>query len=222
VTRPIIVLRPEPGNAATMQRAGEKGLTAIALPLFAVVAIDWRAPDAADHDALILTSANALRWGGAQLDGLRGLPVFAVGQATAAAARAAGFEVSATGRGDANALLAIAEAQGIRRALHLGGRESTIAAGGTVARSIAVYASDPCVVPAGALRALIDATALLHSARAAQRLAALVDVAGFPRGRIAIAALSAAVAAAAGPGWQATAIAPTPDDDAVLSVAATI
>ena len=64
MSRPLAVLRPEPGNGATAARIEELGFRAIRLPLFAVRALAWTMPDAADHDALLLTSANAVRFGG--------------------------------------------------------------------------------------------------------------------------------------------------------------
>ena len=106
MTRTLAVLRPEPGNAATVARARAAGFATLSLPVFAVVPLAWDVPDPADYDALILTSANAVRHAGAGLDRLRVLPVFAVGARTAAAARAAGFDVAQTGCEDAAALLA--------------------------------------------------------------------------------------------------------------------
>src|SRR5204862_3541714 len=92
--RRVIVLRPEPGASATVGRARRRGIEAVALPLFETEPIAWEAPDPARFDALLLTSANAVRLGGDQLDALRALPVHAVGEATAYAAREAGFEVA--------------------------------------------------------------------------------------------------------------------------------
>jgi len=60
--------------------------------------------DDADYDAVIVTSANALRAIDAPLHRLLKLPLFAVGAHTAEAARAAGFSQVLTGKGDAAAL----------------------------------------------------------------------------------------------------------------------
>ena len=49
-------------------------------------------------DGLLLTSANAMRYGGEGLRALRGLKVYAVGEATAEAAREAGFDIAADRR----------------------------------------------------------------------------------------------------------------------------
>jgi uroporphyrinogen-III synthase len=213
--RPVAVLRPEPGNAATAARAEAMGLTAIRLPLFAVRPVAWHCPDPAGHDALILTSANAVRHGGPALAGLRGLPVLAVGAATAAAAREAGFEVVETGDRDATALIALADARGVARALYLGGRERMVPPGGPITAAVTVYASDALPIPAEAIRHLSGTVVLLHSARAARRFAALAR----DRDRYRIATLSPAVRDAAGPGWDAIAVAAAPVDAALLAAA---
>ncbi|GAA0338560.1 hypothetical protein GCM10009087_56260 [Sphingomonas oligophenolica] len=219
MTGPLAVLRPEPGNTATAALIEALGLPPLRLPLFAVQAIDWSPPDPADHDALLLTSANAIRFGGPGLAPLQHLPVFAVGPKTAETARAAGFDVLAAGQVDASALLALAGARGISRALHLAGRHRTIEAGGPVSRTIAVYASEDTPVSATQVQNLRGSIALLHSARAAKRLAALADLYGVPRASIGIAALSPAVAAAAGPGWATIAAAAVPTDPALIEAA---
>lgn len=215
MNRPIAVLRPEPGNAATATRIEALGRRAVRLPLFATHAIDWTPPDASGFDALILTSAQAPRLAGAGLAALASLPVHAVGAATAAAAEAAGLRVVATGDDDATSLVTAAQANGVRRALFLGGRDRRVQAGGIVAQAIAVYAADAVAVD---IAALAGTVALLHSARAAQRLGALADD-GPGRGGIATAAISSAVADAAGAGWARVAVSPLPTDDALIAAA---
>src|SRR3569623_437618 len=104
-------------------------------------------PDPAEFDALILTSANAARLAGPGGDALRRLPVHAVGATTAAAAKAQGLTVMTVGRGDGRDLVATLAPQGVKRALLLAGRDRRLDAGGIIARTIAVYASEP-VAPA--------------------------------------------------------------------------
>jgi uroporphyrinogen-III synthase len=219
VTRPVAVLRPEPGNSATAARLAERGLTAIRLPLFQVVGLAWDVPDPSAFDALIITSANTLRHGGNGLGVLKSLPVLAVGAATANAARTAGFDVVAVGEADAAALIAEAATRGIGRALHLGGREAMVAAGGVVARAIPVYASEAATIDAGQVAALSGSIALLHSARAARQLAMLIDQSGIDRHDIAIAAISPAVAATTGLGWARINVATSPNDPALIDCA---
>jgi len=215
MSRTLAVLRPEPGNAATAARAGAAGYAVLRLPLFAVVPLDWPVPDASDHDALVLTSANTVRAAGASLGRLAGLPVIAVGEQTAAAAREAGLSVAATGGSDATGLATLLAERGMSRALHLGGRERTPVAG--VTRAIPVYASEPRAVAPVDLARLAGSVALLHSARAAARLGALLDWAEVPRSHVTIGAFSAAIADAAGSGWRAVAVAGSPSDAALFA-----
>jgi uroporphyrinogen-III synthase len=219
MTRPLAILRPEPGNSATAERIETLGYRAIRLPLFAVRGLAWTPPDPAEHDALLLTSANAVRFGGPGLAEFLHLPVLAVGDKTAETAILAGFDVMAAGNADAAAMLALATARNLSRVLHLGGRDRAIEAQGPVTHAIAVYASEEVPVPAEQVLRLRDTIALLHSARAAARLAALIDGQAIARSSIGIAALSPAVAAAAGPGWATVTIAANPTDTALIAAA---
>ncbi|MDP5280529.1 uroporphyrinogen-III synthase [Sphingomonas sp. DG1-23] len=200
MSRAIAVLRPEPGNRVTAAAIEARGRTAIRMPLFEVKPLAWEAPDVAGFDALILTSANALRHGGAGLAALHRLPVYAVGEATAEAALRSGFGVRLVSDEGAAALIARAEAAGVRHALHLAGRERTLETGGIIAEVIAVYASERRT-PDEVAR-LAGSIALVQSARSGAWLAELADAQGLDRSRIALVAVSTAAAAAAGPGWQ--------------------
>ena len=101
----ILLLRPEPGASQSAERARAMGLEPVVAPLFSILSAAWDAPAAGDFDAVLLTSANAARHGGTRLAHYTHLPCFAVGEATAEAARAAGFAEVHTGPGDAAALL---------------------------------------------------------------------------------------------------------------------
>jgi uroporphyrinogen-III synthase len=213
--RRLVVVRPEPGNARTAAAARAKGWTVDAMPLFAVVSVAWVPPDPAIFDALLLTSANAVRHAGETLASLRALPVVAVGQATATAARDAGLAVVLTGDSDAAAGVVEARARGFARLLHLAGRDRVEQPGVT---AMTVYASEALPPPAGAAARLDGAVVLLHSARAARTVAALAGT----RATTAVAALSPAVLDAAGTGWRAAAAAARPTDAALLAAAATL
>ena len=164
MSRSVAVLRPEPGNSRTAAAVEAMGLDAIRLPLFTVFPVAWSPPEPDAYDAIVATSANAFRHGGTGLAALTALPVLAVGAATAAAARAAGFAVTATGERDAASL--VAEAHG--RLLHLAGREHRPVAG---AATRIVYATGTTTVDAARLATLAGQVALIHSPRAAARLA---------------------------------------------------
>ncbi|SNS81553.1 uroporphyrinogen-III synthase [Sphingomonas laterariae] len=217
--RPLLILRPEPAASETAARAAAFGLASCVAPLFTVAAIPWSADDPAAYDVLMLTSVNALRHGGAQLAAYHGLPVFAVGEATATAARAAGFTRITAGDRDIHVLLAMIAAAGHAHVLHLAGREHREVDHPAlrIVRKI-VYAADPVDGLPGAAREALagGAVAMLHSPRAAARFAALAP----DRGRTRIAAISPAAARAAGEGWAQVAVAERPDDAALLAAAA--
>lgn len=208
----VVILRPEPGASATLARAEAAGVEAVAIPLFTLAAIDWTAPDAAAFDALLLTSANAVRHAGPQLAALSRLPAYCVGGATAAAAEAAGLVIADTGQGDA-AELGARLPDGLRF-LHLTGRNHRAI---PAVNEIAVYDS-AAIDPPPALDPLIGGVAMVHSPRAGARLAELVS----DRSDTAIAAISPAAAAACGNGWRAVRSVPAPTDAALLELAATM
>jgi uroporphyrinogen-III synthase len=206
----LLIVRPRPGADETAARARALGLEPSVAPLFELRALPWTPPHPARFDAVLLTSANAARLGGEELKPFLALPCYAVGPRTADAARAAGFADVRTGPSDGAALAAMAERDGARALLHIGGRDHIAISGAT---HIAVYASEP----AGALPPdLEESVVLLHSARAAARFAGLAA----DRGAIVIAAISAEVAQAAGGGWKQVAIAEAPRDEALLELAA--
>lgn len=193
-------------------------MDALVRPLFEVRPVPWNPPDPARFDALLLTSAAALRHAGPGLDALRKLPVVAVGPETARAAQAAGLDVAVTGDEGAGGVVDLARARGLARLVHLAGRERMPDQPGVEA--VIVYASDPLAPEPGWTRALAGRVALLHSPRAAARLVELMGRDGTRRADLAVAALSRAVLAAAGEGWRAAAAAPRPEDEALLDVAA--
>lgn len=222
----LAILRPEPGNSKTAQAARRRGFGVLQLPLFECVALDWVVPEVSVHDGLLLTSANALRWGGAGLAEMRALPVVAVGAATAKAAVDAGFDVMIVGDADAQGLLAQAGGQ-FSRLLHLGGADTSIITEGVavhpaITRSIAVYAARATSVSLDAAQKLRGTTALLHSPRAARALRAVLAGADIPPAALCIACFSPTVRAVAEAGWRDCATAATPTDAALLDAAATL
>lgn len=210
-------MRPEPGAGATADAARAMGLEPLVMPLFKVEPVDWQAPQADGFDGLLLTSANAARHGGAQLPALRGLRVHAVGAATAEAAREAGFAIAGIGEAGLERLLGSLASD--LRLLHLCGEHRVAVAARQAITAVPVYRS-AALPPPAELRAIAGQTVAVHSPRAGRRLAELVDQAGVDRGTVRIAAIGAAAAAAAGPGWEACEAADTPDDGAVLALAA--
>lgn len=207
-----LVVRPEPDNARTVARLRAGGGAALAWPLFAPAPVAWDVPDVAAHDALLVTSANAVRLGGPRLARLAMLPVVAVGAETAAVAAAAGFTVAAIGTGDVAAALAAGRAIGLERPLHLAGREHVDSGQPTtIVYASADVATDAVAFAAAAAGRIV----LLHSVRAATRVAALIPA---HREATGIAALSAKVRAAAGDNWGVALVADVPTDAALCAL----
>jgi uroporphyrinogen-III synthase len=210
--RRVIVLRPEPGATETVRKARARGLDATAVPLFEIEPVAWDEPDVSRFDALLLTSANAVRFGGEGLQVLKALPVHAVGEATAEAARNAGFEVATIGNGGVDTLLASLDPQ--LRLLHLCGEDRRLPANASQELTPAVvYRAKEMTPPT--LGVLNGTVGLVHSPRAGQRLAELVA----DRSSVVVAAISPAAAEATGSGWGAVEVADSPNDDALLALA---
>lgn len=216
---PAIVIRPEPGCAATVAAARALGLNAQAFPLFETTPRDWSPPAAGEVDALLIGSANALRLGGSALDAYRDLPVYAVGANTAVAAHEAGFAVEATGSGGLQSLLDAIPAG--TRLLRLAGEQRVTLApphGVTMTERV-VYASEAQAMPTDLADMLRNgAIVLLHSGEAALHFAGECDRHSLPRSVIAIAALAPRIAAMAGSGWQVLANAEQASDAALLAL----
>lgn len=218
MTKPVLILRPQPGADETAARARALGLDPVVTPLFTVRALPW-APPAETFDAIMLTSANAARRAGAGLAAFLGLPCYAVGEATAAAASDAGFTDVRIGPEDGVALLMAMESDGIARALHpCGADHVTLEPAEMRIVRVPVYEAQAVdVLPPEAERALTrEVVALLHSARAARLFGALAA----DRSRITVAAISPRTARAAGGGWRQLAVAAEPRDHALLALAA--
>ena len=221
MTLPIVTIRPEPGASFTVATGDEEGLEVAAFPLFAVRPLPWQAPDPETVDGLLLGSANAIRHGGPELERVRALPAWCVGQATAAAARDAGFRIAAIGTGGLQQVLDGLAGQRLRL-LRLSGAERVPLAApeGVAIAESTVYETRAMPLPNALEATLRDgALVLLHSAAAARHLASEVDRLEIARGRIALAALGPRIADAAGTGWHAIRSAEMPSDEALLSLA---
>ena len=218
----LLIIRPQPGADATAQRAAALGIATLVIPLFEVRPVAWTVPANQAYDALMITSANVLLHGGAELLLLQDLPVLAVGATTAAHANAAGFSVSATGDGGAAELIEAAAAKGFKQLLWLTGADHIALdppASFHVDR-IPVYGAH-ALPPPHALTAALNSPAMtaLHSPRAARLFSQICGDLGIDKSRQSLAALSPAIANAAGPGWRAIAVAERPTDAALLSAA---
>src|SRR5882672_2856894 len=102
----VLVTRPHPDDEATAAALRDRGFEVLRAPMLRFEPVMFRDHEDALYGAVIVTSANALRAIASQLAGSRlvKLPLFAVGEHTAAAAREAGFTQVMAARGDASAL----------------------------------------------------------------------------------------------------------------------
>lgn len=219
----LLALRPEPGLSATLDKARAAGVSITGLALSEIRPVAWECPDPAAIDGLLIGSANAFLQGGAQLDRLKDKPVFAVGEATADAARAAGFAVAMTGTGGLQGVLDAIPAAGPTPAhlLRIAGEEHVplTAPGGVTFIEVIAYRSvalalDPAAPALSGGAALV----LLHSAATARHFSAECDRLALSRQNITLGALGPRIAAAAGDGWAAVHTATHPDEAALLEM----
>lgn len=216
--RRLFIVRPEPGAGRTLALARSMGLDAVAMPLFAIEPVEWSAPDLSGFDALLLTSANAVLHGGVGLERLRGLPVHAVGPATAEAASNAGFDLQSQGESGVDALLANLD-PGLHL-LHLRGEHFGPPSDAAQSISSIVTYRSASLPPPPELAEMEGQTAAIHSPRAGQRLRELAQQAGLRTASIRLACISEAAATAAGDGWERSEWPARPSDELLLALAA--
>jgi uroporphyrinogen-III synthase len=102
----VLVTRPHPDDEATAGALRARGFEALQAPMLRFEPVPFHDDADERYGAIIVTSANALRAIAPHLAGSRllKLPLFAVGEHTASAARDAGFGEVMTAKGDAAAL----------------------------------------------------------------------------------------------------------------------
>jgi uroporphyrinogen-III synthase len=186
----IWITRAQPGADATAERVRALGHDAIVGPLLAVQNLPGVHVELAGVGALAFTSGNGVR-AFAALSGERSLRVFAVGQATAQAARAAGFRSVLSSDGDVDALaLGISQRRNEIRGvvLHPGAAEmagdlpGALERFGVPANRLVVYETVPVTLePAFAASCAACDVALVHSARAGKLLAAILKANPAPK-----------------------------------------
>lgn len=102
----VLVTRPHPDDEATATSLRARGFQVLKAPMLRFEPVPFHDDAEAEYGAVIVTSANALRGIESQLKAspLLKLPLFAVGEHTASAARGAGFENVIPAGGDAGSL----------------------------------------------------------------------------------------------------------------------
>ena len=230
----VLVTRPREDAAGLVAALAARGHAAVLEPLLTIAPrdpVDWP-PGHERAQALLVTSANGVR-AFARLDPRRDLPVYAVGDASAAAARALGFAEVVSAAGDVDDLAAL-----VRRRLDpaagpllhpaaaalAGDLQGALAAAGFEVLRAVLYEARPAeALSAESTRALnegaIDAVTLF-SPRTAASFASLIAAAGLEPAcrRVAALCLSEAVAAAlSGIAWRRVVVAERPDQVALLT-----
>lgn len=171
----LILLRPTEGAEQSAEIAREKGLDPLLAPATEINALAWDAPPAQGFDAIMITSANALRYGGEAIYQYKHLPLYAVGKATAKLAEEMGFTIAAIGKGGAKALWPLIKQSDAKNIVRLVGRDYVpIYDEHIQIRTIMVYEARP--VPMNkALKELLNETPnnsphiiAFHSAKAVQ------------------------------------------------------
>jgi uroporphyrinogen-III synthase len=243
----ILVTRPQPDNEATAASLRARGFDVLLAPTLRFEAVAWPDDPAADYAGVIITSANALRAVEPQLAerGLLGLPLFAVGERTASAARRAGFGTVISADGDAADLcdLVVAKAGKFaevkkskksgkaRPLLYLAGAELSRDLAGELARhgiEVITRITYRMVASPGLPREACDAIAanqveavLHYSARSARAFLDAIRAAGVEISALAVrqCCISAAVAAILREaGATQVTVASSPDENALLGM----
>lgn len=216
----LLIIRPQPGADATARRVRDAGFEPIVMPLFAIEPLPWEIGPLASYDAVLLTSGNAARAAGEGLKQISGLPIYAVGAATARALNQVSIHPAHIGTDGVDALIAMASDDGHKKLLWLAGEEhSTPQHRPKIDLDIRiVYRSKASAAPANFADCVRQSDAvMLHSSIAAQYFASLCDDAAIAHNETSIAAFSQSIADNAGEGWAAVVVAPGPNDSALLS-----
>ena len=229
--RRALVTRPREESQALAAALAARNIEALIEPLMEVQFLSPAALDLRGVQAILCTSANAVR-ALARASGERGVPLFAVGDATAARAHAEGFAAVESAGGDVDDLARLASTQ-LRpqegALLHVAGSVvagdlagALRARGFTIERSV-LYEARPVQtlspIAVGALRSEAIAFALFFSPRTAAVFARLAASARVADGCGRITALSispAADRALAQLPWRDRRVAERPNQAALL------
>ncbi len=230
----VVVTRPQADAAELTSALEARGHQVLVEPLLTIrprETVDWPAGHR-QAQALLVTSANGVR-AFADLDVRRDLPVFAVGDASAAAARSLGFERVESAAGDVADLAALVQARldpADGPLLHpaasklAGDLQGALAAAGFTVLRLVLYDAQPATTLSPACRhalneGLIDVVTFF-SPRTAASFASLVaeaDLAAACRGVTALCLSQAVAARLSRLSWAEIVVAPRPEQAALLA-----
>ncbi|NNG02795.1 MAG: uroporphyrinogen-III synthase [Inquilinus sp.] len=228
-----LITRPREDSEAVARALAERGHRSIIAPILEIDTTDAAVPDLADVQALLFTSANGAR-AFARISARRDIAVLAVGDATAAAAREAGFAAVESAAGDVEDLARLAATSlsptngpllhvaGTHRAGDLQARLE--AAGFSVRRAVLYTARAATVLPPAATDALamVGLTGVVFfSPRTAAEFDSLVRAAGLADRLAGLTAMCLSQAVAArleSADWGELAVAARPELPALLAL----
>jgi uroporphyrinogen-III synthase len=202
-----LITRPRAEAEALAALLGERGIEAVIEPLIEIAHDVAAMPDLRGVQAILCTSANGVR-ALAQASAERELPLFAVGDATAACARSEGFRRVESAGGDVDDLAHLVARQlkpQAGRLLHVAGSAvagdlaaALAAAGFTVERTMLYDATPAARLTATTAQSIAGgefAFALFFSPRTAATFARLTEEAGVEAGLHSTVAVSISAAA---------------------------
>jgi uroporphyrinogen-III synthase len=229
--RSVLITRPEPGARETAARVVAMGLRPVLAPALQITALPGCLPPASRIAALLVTSSNAVD---TLPSDYHPIPLLAVGDATAARARSAGFTAVTSARGDARDLAALVQRDHAPQAgtlLLVSGRGQGLElasalrrAGFSVLRRVAYAAVPAHGLPAEAVAAIAGPdllAALFFSAETARCFVRLVRRAGLADRLAGVDAISIGRPAAVALGalrWRCIRVAARPTQDEMLAL----
>jgi len=232
----IIIIRPQPDASRDVAWLARYHVPALAAPVMEPAPKAHTLPDSSRFQAILFTSRYAVAGlaESAAITGWRSLPVYAVGRGTALAAKQAGFTHIVTGHGGGAGLVPLinrdlrpdagglfwpsAEVISYDMAAHL-------APDGFTVQRMPVYAMPPSAglddAVAQRLATARSAAVVAMSARSLSLFSDMLGGAGLDAARkhISVIAASAAIAAAAPPGWAKIFTAKAPRRSRLLAIA---
>ena len=230
--RRALVTRPRAEDVALAEALDRRGIEAIIEPLLDILYRDEPAPDLTGVQAVLCTSANGVR-ALARRSGERDIALFAVGEATAARARAEGFSHIESAGGDVDDLARLAcerLAPQDGRLLHVAGSDvagdlaGLLRDAGFATERVVLYEARPVAglspPTVAALRNGLVDFALFFSPRSSAIFARLTEQAGVTAGLRSVTAVSISAAADRALGelaFGARIIAEHPDQESLLA-----
>jgi len=229
----VLITRPQEDAGPLAALLVDRGCSVLIEPMLEIEPLPVSpVTDLVGVQGLLFTSANGVRACGPEAD--RSLPVYAVGAATANAARQAGFRTVNGAGGDVASLARLVTGHcdpEAGRLLHItasdraGDLSGLLVRAGFVVRRLVLYRARPATGLSATTRAALAANeidaVLLFSPRTARTLIALIMTAGLLAAcrNVTAVCLSAAVAEAIGEpeSWRSVHVAGQPDQEALLA-----